>query len=81
MEQEETDIASVRHWCKASHVEDPDALSAFNEGRGIFDVSPNGVKVDAFVSRHSLQNQFLRNSFTGLIGHRHIYFVFESQPN
>ena len=36
-EQEQTDIQTVRDWCRASHVDDRDALISFNIGRGVFD--------------------------------------------
>jgi hypothetical protein len=81
MGQEDVDISPVKAWCKAAHVEDPDAVSALIEGRGVFDVSPSGQKMDAFVKEHALQNHVQRGDFTGLAGHRKIYFAFKSKPH
>jgi hypothetical protein len=81
MEQEDIDIRFVKSWCVAAHVEDLDAVAALENGRGIFDISQGGRKMDAFVIKYGLQNQIQRNSLTGLVGHRKIYLAFKSKPN
>ena len=78
---EQDDINSVKAWCKAAHVEDLDAVAALEDGRGVFDVSQTGYKLDAFVRKHELENQVQRGNFTGLAGHRKIYLAFKSKPN
>jgi hypothetical protein len=46
------DIAFVRARTGIAHVSDPDALAAFSDGRGVFDVDPDCRKLDAFVAKH-----------------------------
>lgn len=73
--QEQADIQSVRNWCRASHVEDGDALQRFGSGQGVFDVSANGEKLELFLRRYKLTKCY-RNSFTGLCGDRLVYMAF-----
>src|ERR1700722_5931687 len=54
-EQEGTDIAFVRTRTGMVHVSDPEALAAFIDGRGVFDVDPHCRKLDTFVARHKLE--------------------------
>jgi hypothetical protein len=77
--EDQTDIQSVRQWCKASHVEDLDALVSFATGRGVFDVSAGGMKLELFLQQHSLAGRCYRNSFTGLCGNRPIYMAFKTE--
>ncbi len=49
---EARDIALVRAQTGMLHVSDPDALAAFTDGRGVFDVDPHCRKLDAFVAKH-----------------------------
>ena len=51
-QQEAFDILSVKEWSKAVRVEDPDAVNAFKDGRGVFDVHPNGLKLSSFFEKH-----------------------------
>jgi hypothetical protein len=81
MEQADADIAYVRQWCKALHVDDPGALDALNDGRGIFDVSTHGDKLDSFALKHGLQTQIRRGHVSGLVGHRQIHLAFKIKPN
>jgi hypothetical protein len=53
--QEATDIAFVRARTGMVHVSDPEALAAFTDGRGTFDVDPHCRKLDAFVAKHKLE--------------------------
>jgi hypothetical protein len=52
--RETIDIEFVRRRTNVPHVSDPDALNAFSDGRGIFDVDPNCRRLDAFVESHKL---------------------------
>ena len=54
-DQEAIDIAFVRARTGLVYVLDPDALGAFTEGDGVFDVDPHGRKLDAFLEKHKLQ--------------------------
>ena len=54
-EQEATDIAFVRARTGMVHVSDPEALAAFTDGRGVFDVDPHCRKLDTFVAKHKLE--------------------------
>jgi hypothetical protein len=54
-EQEEIDIAIVRAQTGMLHVSDPEALAAFTDGRGVFDVDPHCKKLDAFVAKYKLE--------------------------
>lgn len=79
-EEEKLDIASVRKWSKSPHVQDADALSAFREGRGVFDVGPHGSKLEAFIAlnrlrvRRGADGGVLR--MTALVDNRPVYFAF-----
>jgi len=53
--QEAKDIAFVRAHKGMVHVSDPEALPAFTDGRGVFDVDLHGRKLDAFVEKHKLE--------------------------
>jgi len=82
-EQERFDIESVRQWCKSAHVDDDDALEAFNSGRGVFDVDPYGVKLSSFFEKHrGLEPRTAPNGsypamLNGLVNNRPIYFGFK----
>jgi len=80
-ELEKLDISLVKQWCKAEHVNSPDAMAAFDGGRGVFDVSLQARKLDAFISRNALQNQVYRNSVTGLLIKGRVHFAFKSKAN
>jgi hypothetical protein len=53
--RETLDIAYVRCRTNSAHVSDEDALAAFSDGRGIFDVDPHCRKLDAFVAKHRIE--------------------------
>jgi hypothetical protein len=53
--QDLMDIAFVRQRTGMAHVFDPDALTAFSDGRGVFDIDPHGRWLDAFIARHKLE--------------------------
>jgi hypothetical protein len=53
--REASDIAFVREQMGIPHVSDPDALAAFTDGRGVFDVDPHCRRLDAFVTKHKLE--------------------------
>jgi hypothetical protein len=52
---EAVDIAFVRARTGMHHGSDPEALAAFSDGRGVFDVDPHCRKLDAFVAEHKLE--------------------------
>jgi hypothetical protein len=54
-EQETIDIAFVRRTTGMVHVFDPDALTAFSDGHGVFDIDPHGRWLDAFIAKHKLE--------------------------
>ncbi len=54
-EREMMDIACVRETTGMAHVFDPDALTAFSDGRGVFDIDPHGRWLDAFIAKHKLE--------------------------
>jgi hypothetical protein len=54
-ERERIDIAFVRKQVGVPHLSDPDALAAFADGRGIFDVDAHCRKLDAFIAEHKLE--------------------------
>ena len=78
-EQEQADIQCVRQWCRASHVEDADAHLAFTTGRGVFDVSDQGVKLDQFLRAYHLENRHHRHAFVGLCGSRVVHMAFKTE--
>lgn len=53
--QDLIDIAFVRRRTGMAHVFDPDALTAFSDGRGVFDIDPHGRWLDAFIAKHKLE--------------------------
>jgi hypothetical protein len=53
--REASDIAFVRARTGMHHVSDPEALAAFTDGRGVFDVDPHCRKLDAFVAKHKVE--------------------------
>jgi hypothetical protein len=53
--RETLDIAYVRRVTTCAHVSDEDALAAFSDGRGIFDVDRHCRKLDAFVAKHKIE--------------------------
>jgi hypothetical protein len=55
IEQEMVDIAFVRRRTGMAHVFDSDALTAFSDGRGVFDIDPHCRWLDAFIAKHKLE--------------------------
>ena len=53
--REMLDIAYVRRRTDSAHIYDDDALAAFSDGRGVFDVDPHCRKLDAFVARYNIE--------------------------
>jgi len=53
--REMLDIADIRRRTKAAHVSDEDALAAFSDGRGVFDVDLHCRRLDAFIAEHKLE--------------------------
>jgi hypothetical protein len=53
--REMLDIAEIRRRTKAVHVSDEDVLTAFSDGRGVFDVDLHCRKLDAFIAKHKLE--------------------------
>lgn len=78
-EQEQADIQAVREWCRASNVDDANAHAAFVAGRGVFDISPNGWKLNDFLKKHHLEARCHRTSFIGLCGSRVVHMAFKPQ--
>jgi hypothetical protein len=76
-EQEATDVAFVRALTGMVHVSDPEALGAFTDGRGVFDVDAHCRKLDAFVAKHKLEcrldSEDLLPSLTSAAESRPIY--------
>jgi hypothetical protein len=72
------DIAYVRRHTKSAHVSDEDALTAFSDGRGVFDVDLHCRKLDAFVAKHRLEADILSEELLPCanpeIGNRPVYF-------
>lgn len=60
--REMLDIAYVRRKTNTAHVSDEDALAAFSDGRGVFDVDLHCRKLDAFVARHKIEAWRVRAS-------------------
>jgi hypothetical protein len=52
--RETIDIRFERARRSMTHVSDPEALAAFGNGSGVFDIDPHCRKLDAFVDRHKL---------------------------
>jgi hypothetical protein len=53
--REMIDVAFVRARMGMTYVSDPDALAAFSDGTGVFDVDPHCRKLDAFVADNELE--------------------------
>ena len=72
------DVAYVRRRTKAAHVSDEDALTAFSDGRGVFDVDLHCRKLDAFVADHKLEADVYTEDLLPCadpeIGNRPVYF-------
>ncbi len=83
MTQEEIDITSVRMWAKSAHVDDAGGEKAFEEGRGVFDVTPHGAKLTKFFDEHPDLRSAARLDPSGfyphmkaLVNNRPVYFAF-----
>ena len=76
--REMLDIADIRRRTKAAHVSDEDALAAFSDGRGVFDVDLHCRKLDAFVAKHKIEADIcceeLLPCASPLINSRPVYF-------
>jgi hypothetical protein len=76
--REVLDIAYVRLRTKSAHVSDEDALTAFSDERGVFDVDLHCRKLDAFVAKHRLEADILSEELLPCanpeIGNRPVYF-------
>jgi len=72
------DVAYVRRRTKAAHVSDEDALTAFSDGRGVFDVDLHCRKLDAFVAKHKFEADIYTEDLLPCakpeIGNRPVYF-------
>jgi hypothetical protein len=53
--QEVKDIAFVKARTGMVHVCDPEALAAFTDGTGVFDIDIHCRKLDAFVAKHKFE--------------------------
>jgi hypothetical protein len=84
-EEERLDILHVRQWCKAAHVQDTDALSAFNDGRGVFDVTPHAVKLETFIAQNAISEIVQRTTdgllpwINALVNNRRLHFAFKKR--
>jgi len=76
--REMLDIAYVRRQTNSAHVSDADALAAFSDGRGVFDVDLHCRKLDAFVAKHKIEANIYCEEFLPCanhqIGSRPVYF-------
>jgi len=76
--REMLDVAYVRRQTDAAHVSDENALTAFSDGRGIFDVDRHCRKLDAFVAEHKLEADIYSEDLLPCanleIGNRPVYF-------
>jgi hypothetical protein len=72
------DVAYVRRRTEAAHVSDKDALTAFSDGRGVFDVDLHCRILDAFVAMHKLEADIYTENLLPCanpeIGNRPVYF-------
>jgi hypothetical protein len=72
------DIGYVRRLTNSAHVSDEDALAAFSDGRGVFDVDLHCRNLDAFVANHKIEaeiySQELLPCASPQIGNRPVYF-------
>jgi hypothetical protein len=78
------DVRSIKRSNHAwVHVDDADALAAFHAGRGVFDVTAHGVKLEAFIKEHGLQEVVARKadgslpSGNLLLNNRLVYVAYE----
>lgn len=62
-----------------AHVSDEDAVPAFSDGRGVFDVDPHCWKLDAFILKHKLEarieSEDLLPGATEASGNRPVYYA------
>jgi hypothetical protein len=76
--REMIDVAYVRRLSNAAHVSDEDAITAFSDGRGVFDVDLHCRKLDAFVAKHKLEADIYTEDLLPCanpeIGNRPVYF-------
>jgi hypothetical protein len=73
---EQVDISQMRS-TGIVHVEDPNALDAFQKGILIFDVTEHGKKLEAFALKHRLKMRMGKNGFPSanlLVNDRPVYF-------
>ena len=49
------DIAFVRRRANVPHVSDEEALAAFSDGRGVFDVDPHCRNLDTFIDKYKIE--------------------------
>ena len=72
------DIAFVRGRTDALHVSDQDALAAFSDGRGVFDVDPHCRNLDAFIEEHKIDARIYYEDLLPCanpeLGNRPVYF-------
>lgn len=81
MTDDELDIARMRR-AGLVHVEDPEALQAFKEGKLLFDITPHGARLSAFVTKHPEVRQRIGTGENGnypsavgfLLNNRRIHF-------
>ena len=76
--REMLDVAYARRQTEAAHISDADALTAFSDGRGVFDVDLHCRKLDAFVAKHKLEADIYSEDLLPCanpeIGNRPVYF-------
>jgi hypothetical protein len=81
-EQEQRDIETLRVLKSAVHVEDPNALEEFNNGKLLFDVTLHGEKLSSFVNQHPAIQASIWKDASGhfpkavgfLVNQRPVYF-------
>ena len=77
--REMLDVAYVRRRKSAAQVSDEDALTAFSDGRGVFDVDLHCRKLDAIVAKHELEADIYTEDLLPCanpeIGNRPVYFA------
>lgn len=76
--REAADIKYVRQRTGMIPVSDPEALAAFSDGPGVFDVDPHCRKLDGFVEKHNLQAEIWSEALLPAMGpgseNRQVYF-------
>jgi hypothetical protein len=76
--REMLNIAYVRRRTSSAHVYDEDALVAFSDGRGVFDVDQHCRKLDAFVAKYKIEAEIYLEELLPCanpqIGGRPVYF-------